>query len=690
MFSDSEDEYEPDTGRYLGPIQTPVPPLRLLQDKEYRAKNATYEAVTRDAIHTDETDNDLTERLQALRTEKEKMHAYCEEMPWSEHYNWRHVRVSRFFLEMTGYHTGDLDLTGRTQTRYQKLRQRWTLLLNDLESLVMNASPDPVIEAEQWNAFRNRWKISRILRFGEFVMLIGRCLHVMDGTGPVYQKLFLADLPPEIIGYICDAAAPSDARSLSATSRYIRHSSLKNVFYTRRVLVAFPANIPPLEEDAQSQKNTLVQAISTALADMDFLLSRPDILRRVRDLRVENDWYPRRTESGLLVLQDGVINSRMPEFAPFYARLCDLLTHITPRSMSLHDIYIGPQLAAQLASQQHLRDLCVDYSSAPSTDFPLWLSRSLLHTATPSITNLGMTLNDTTNDTTSWHILALCPTLRQLFVTGESAYNGFLPPESTLWPHLTAVHTIERLHLQRTYHNTWQLSEWFEYAASRGSFKMTHVKIASGYGMSDQGLIRVLRALRAGNAPLRVLVLEGLAQGSTGLLDVISELFPALEGLTLIRRQGDRQVVTKSSRWPHAMHEYAFHMRGLSRLRFFAVNFPLEYFDVSPVDFDVVRVYQPPPEEVRWPITVDDLEGPPEPYEMFDAYTVALPFAAYCPSLEIFAITTWVPIWKCDVTRSVAGGIYLKEKCIGPKKGYKIGDTYAHAEWDPPNARTWE
>ncbi|KAL0062584.1 hypothetical protein AAF712_010518 [Marasmius tenuissimus] len=131
--------------------------------------------------------------------------------------------------------------------------------------------------------------------------------------------------------------------------------------------------------------------------------------------------------------------------------------------------------------------------------------------------------------------------------------------------------------------------------------------------------VHVLDAL--GSAPFKVLVLEGIQQGSLTLLERIVQLFPDLVGLTLTR------VVV----WPHQCGEYALRFQGFRRLRYFGWNFSSEGYDYrySPATLDLFES-SALVERAEYEICRgegDDVRG--------DDSSVTRVFGCYCPSLEL-------------------------------------------------------
>jgi hypothetical protein len=191
--------------------------------------------------------------------------------------------------------------------------------------------------------------------------------------------------------------------------------------------------------------------------------------------------------------------------------------------------------------------------------------------------------------------------------------------------------TLERLYLETSDPNDIPVFlGWFRSMATTSPLRLTHFKLFSGIGISDLDMIELLRSIQG---PLmQILVLEGLANAGFGLFDIIPEFFPALVGLTLIRRS-NRQVRTRLATWPHPSWEYAKHIARFSHLQYFAWNSniilsrpatsPLILFeqgfldDSTPIEIWIKHGFDAFFDEDHW---------------------TALTFAAHCPSLQMFSI----------------------------------------------------
>ncbi|KAK7453969.1 hypothetical protein VKT23_011481 [Stygiomarasmius scandens] len=137
--------------------------------------------------------------------------------------------------------------------------------------------------------------------------------------------------------------------------------------------------------------------------------------------------------------------------------------------------------------------------------------------------------------------------------------------------------TLQRLALSKV--DSWQVPSLIRWVNSRPSHicTLTHVKLEMVWGLSDDVAIDFVESLDS--APLQVLVLEGIETGSITLIDRIAQIFPDLLGLTLVRRESNRQIKTKMCRWPRPCWEYAARFGSFRRLEYFGWNFAVGISD---------------------------------------------------------------------------------------------------------------
>jgi hypothetical protein len=159
---------------------------------------------------------------------------------------------------------------------------------------------------------------------------------------------------------------------------------------------------------------------------------------------------------------------------------------------------------------------------------------------------------------------------------------------------------------------------------------LTHFKLYARHGVPDSIILDVLNALRS--APLEVLVLEGIAQGSLATVDRIAEHFPNLLGLTLMRREDERQHENKLATLPHFSWQYASRFSAFRRLQHFGWNFQINDLECTPCSVIACK-------EGLFAYT-STFEGV---YNVEESTRdnhdcLALPFATYCPTLQTFVI----------------------------------------------------
>lgn len=245
-------------------------------------------------------------------------------------------------------------------------------------------------------------------------------------------------------------------------------------------------------------------------------------------------------------------------------------------------------------------------------------------------------------------------------------------PAPRFWPALAALNNLERVHIDGAHWDLTDLTDMYEHAASRGPLRLTHLKLDAAWGMPDALVMRLLRVLHAGAAPLAVLALDGVFPLSLELFDALAGLFPALEALTLIRRENERQHRAMFCRWDRPLYEYAARMRPLARLRHFAANF---YWDAGALSPYAMRRLEPGFDATAW-------ESGPDADYMRDGRLVALPFAAYCVALRSFAVFSSYARYECKIRRLPGGAFELYDE--DPK-----GPPSTYPEWNPVYSATF-
>lgn len=426
------------------------------------------------------------------------------------------------------------------------------------------------------------------------------------------------------------------------------------------------------------------QSRDKLLEDLQYLHARPDICKLVLTLTVENFWH---TDNAFKL---GIRQKSFPDphkdpafLEPVYSALARLIGRMKLESLTISNFALDTTLCARLLCQDRLTTIVLDECCAtPSLRAFMTRHPNATFNAT-NVRALTMTIHDEVDDANfgSWCPLVLFSGLRVLSVNTSNERDGFCFPEPHIWRLCRAMNNIEVLHLQGFAPSEFpDLCRWVWHAASTGPLRLTHLKLATAYSVADREVCDFLRVLRHGNAPLRVLVLDGVEKGELQLFEVIAGLFPALEGLTVVRRASNRQMRSKLVEWDRPTHEYAAQLRELTKLRHFGANFFCHWSTTSPCALErLLELQQADPN------VADSRPGDPdfrlEPlYFMDDGPAIALPFAAYCPSLETFTITSVDSTSYYRVDRSAAGGVRVEEI-----------HSADFEQWDPLDpSQTWD
>ena len=412
-------------------------------------------------------------------------------------------------------------------------------------------------------------------------------------------------------------------------------------------------------------------------------MNAPHISRRIQNLVLADEWWMHRrahtNENNPFILGMDFYKSAHQIFSSVL-RCASKLTTLVLRNLEL-----GPELTRRISEMPTLHTLDLHLCRVPRMvrkrlaieSFPLsW-----------QITNLHIYMDSAFQETHSqWYTLLLCPRIRTLSVVQFAA--GTFPALDTLFWQKCQLALLERLSLDNIdYRDLEELTRWFfargggrgdatTAPASSGSkmaspLLLTHFKLHMQWGIPDSDILSLLLSLR--HAPLEVLVLEGLAEAEFVIFKCIASQYPDLTALTLVRRQNPSQHQNKLVVWPHASWEYASCLRGFRGLRHFCWNFLTEYWDATPrllLAFE--EGFSSGSEKTTSMVTTmlseqnnnssdvsDDL-----PY-FLDSHWMALPFAAYCPTLHTFSLMDHSVDMVCLITRgSKTGRITLTPKYI--------------------------
>lgn len=273
----------------------------------------------------------------------------------------------------------------------------------------------------------------------------------------------------------------------------------------------------------------------------------------------------------------------------------------------------------------------------------------------PQISNLRIYMDSSFQGTHSqWYSLLLCSCLRTLSII-QFGIGPFPTPEQLFWKKCR-LQNLERLSLDNTDANDLVALIKF-LSRNRASIRLTHFKLHMDRGVSDFEIMDLLIALET--ARLEVLVLEGLAQAEFPISQCIVFLFPYLVALTLVRRQNRNQHQNKLAPWPHSSWEYPSYFRGFKALRHFCWNFLTEYRDASPASLLAFEAgFASPsatPESKGGSKHVDSDPSDEIPY-FLDSHWMALPFAAYCKTLESLSLMDRTVDMVCRINRNPTSG----------------------------------
>ncbi|KAK1224034.1 hypothetical protein PQX77_013095 [Marasmius sp. AFHP31] len=454
-----------------------------------------------------------------------------------------------------------------------------------------------------------------------------------DGL-PKIQKIRVVDLPQELIYHLFAVAELQEARCLASTCKASKRIGTSPYLYrTRSLILRFGDDYrPQLDQGVPEFLDKIATETSQAFISLtQFLASRPEITHLIQTLRMIDRWQ---SEGGSLV----------PSFLPyvyekaFYDSIHVSITPFLSSCLSLTDLTIcrfiisGEWFGAisQLANLHtiHFLYICIE-DEFVEHDILYGIIPSCPHVLNVDWTELGQLKGDPPSRESTgdglWYTLLLFPNLKT-FNRTTRMYNQL----GATWLPSSDVQQMCDMFCKSL---QWITSSRFRTSAA---CTLTHLKLRTYHPVPDHLALPLLDAL--GSAPLVVLVLEGLQQGSLTLLERIVQLFPDLVGLTLTRedtRMQREQLTTRitAAVWPHQSGEYASRFQGFRRLRYFGWNFSSEGFDYrySPATLEVLES-SALAERAGYE---SELQRGEEDDFREDDWSVARVFGCYCPSLEV-------------------------------------------------------
>ncbi|KAJ3474079.1 hypothetical protein NLI96_g12662 [Meripilus lineatus] len=480
------------------------------------------------------------------------------EIDWSRDVSaW--FRFKRFCKSIQGFHKGNLDLTGRHEHRYRRLYARWNRFLADVLNLSLHATEVEVSveecgkmvmeidhtfdRPEVLEKFRRDWKTGSVSLETVFHHTKKTLKYLSMYPTPIFQKLLLLDLPPELVHYVMFVATSGDARRLGSTSKYFRKISLSYIYTSRTFDIPFKPGplVPRTPEDIDEEQKKIRVAGDTLLEELDFVLSRPHILESLQDVTMFGQRYG--LVKKILGFESGSREYRN-FFGPFESRIGPILS----RTPNLKTLAFSQLLISNALELSHNLHSIWVYSAQMNT------RRTTKPPRYPSVINAYLVF--ASDEARSlWSLLESFPNLRSLHTRLSSELAG-IGPEADIRTRFNPFTTLERLAIERADPDHIEaLTEWIQESPS---LELTHFWLeGGGPGLFPRQTRELLLALDP--APLQVLVLDGIHHVEPSLLDEIATIFPDLRALSLLYRQSERQTQSGVSTWPHTSWEYAPH-----------------------------------------------------------------------------------------------------------------------------------
>ncbi|KAL0572498.1 hypothetical protein V5O48_009463 [Marasmius crinis-equi] len=583
--------------------------------------------------------------------------------PWDDLDAYRMYHAMRLFDSLAGFYTGKLDLTGRHLQRYNDLKSTFLELTDDLAAVaitvreeryrdvdwdgkVKNFVNHVMTDEERWKAFRIKWKTPRLVDYGWLQNRIAILEDAVRNAKGKYkiQKLCIMDLPPELIDHIFSFASLSQARLLASTCKTMKSIGVPHLYHTRSVKLGFPdrENVvrmvcEPAEVAEETVDGLFIEQSNELIRQVDFLIGRPDLTEAITNLSVTDDWKAetysfsqvfrqfRRNSSTYIPISTS-INSLLTS--------CRSLTHLSICHFTATSDWF--RAMSQLSKLHTLRLQCtlIEDQSVEADILHRRIPRS------PQVLNLNWYERDNEADEPPsresggrgvWFALLLFP---NLITFNQRMFQSvsWLPPPAIRARATHFSRGLRRLSLNLPTGLVPVLTDWFLEARLRtqASCTLTHFKLRTDRPLADDAIIELLETIQS--APLEVLVLEGIKEGSLTLIERIAQLFPDLLGLTLIRRENKMQQRTKLVPWPYQTGDYASRLRGFRRLKYFGWNFWLSVFEPTP---SVLLQF----EASTSATSTEGEEGERLWYDELDEYfedpgCFALSLGCQCPTLE--------------------------------------------------------
>lgn len=401
------------------------------------------------------------------------------------------------------------------------------------------------------------------------------------------------------------------------------------------------------------------------IAKCRFFLGSDDILEKLRHFVISDGWkFNREVGDGQSFFLDDTF------YRPIYWAFNNVLGSAGNLTyLQLHKITIDMDLVRTVSNLHNLHTVKLSICRVTTHVQQALLSDEVATLWTP-VYNLHLLFLLGTEDDDLWYSFLLCPQLRTFaaFRPGPNNMGSLPPPPSQIWGRGSSFGTMERLSISGLYFD-------MDFVAWLRSFpdkpKLTHLKLSSGPGLEE---IEICIILARFGAPLKVLVVDGLAKASFGLFRLIPTQFPGLLGLTLIRRAGTRQLRCRPTIWPHAPWEYARHMGWFTELQHFCWN--LASHEPSPTTAALLGF------EEGFPDPQSDFLGWKDAYDrenFDDAKWTPVLFALSCPKLQTYSEEQYMTEWE------------IRRPFNGPISAERISDEHliGRCKWNTDSGDRW-
>ncbi|KAK0506824.1 hypothetical protein EDD18DRAFT_1125210 [Armillaria luteobubalina] len=584
------------------------------------------------------------------------------------------ARLEAFVRTMIGFYTGDLDLTGRRLSRFEFYSVRWSLFLADVEALapfVLKFERGWAFEGElallagqscssvyyemqneeMWETFRERWLVPSSYVYEDVKNWTDNVVkQITESKGkPKIQKLFLLDLPDELLDLVFQQGGSNVVRLLTRTCRHMRALGASYIYRYRSMCLCMPSinAITLIGGSPMEQQNHVFKCYQQSLdnmhKDIAFLTARPDITKQIEILNFHNYW----AGSGRLPANFDLRDDLSSVIASLSIAFLhgESITEITMCGfvVSRHFIRI-------MSTLPKLRKLCIDrctFGVASQVEAKILAATQLFNL--DSVRHLRLAISPLgghqgTEWIRAWNILAFCRNITSLYIFSQS-HQLDLTAFSLLAEEYHPFH-ITRLCMDGvSTPSVSLLRNWL--LTLSGSPNITHFKVRFAAGVKDAAVLSLLDAIAP--QPLKNLVVDGLLEGSTDVFSHISQHFPQLTHLLLFQLLSPLGV---PAAWPEPPTAYASQLASLAHLRYFGWNLG-DGLWLPPIPLAGVVAGETDADESADKEDAYDDEAPSDPDE------ITAIFAKQCAALKVFVLHDISSGW--DISRGDDGQVTLNK-----------------------------